>query len=228
MSDKIVVALDGLDLERACGIAGYITLANLEVGVWENTFKIHDLYDRYGQHAIYNLKKNGTRIWIDYKLHDVPTTVGHRTQALKDNGADIVTVHASGGVEMMKAAVDTGITVYAVTVLTSLHDYEVAVIYGKDSSLKVPELAVMAKRAGCHGIVCSPKEVLALSKNPELAGMEFVTPGIRFYESDNHDQARVATPQQALANGATTLVVGREITDKNPEAAYKRLVKCLG
>lgn len=219
MPHRINLALDGLTTESATKLAK-------KVGKKCHALKIHDLLDKHGPIVIQLLKDHGVRnIWVDYKLHDIPKTVNLRAKAHFDNGADIITVHASGGVKMMQAAVESGIKVYAVTILTSLPDYEVSEIYGKDSSLKVPELALMAKEAGCNGIVCSPLELPTLKTMESLRGMEFVTPGVRTPGIGTHDQARVDTPANALSNGATALVVGREVVEAvDPISALENLL----
>lgn len=218
MPNRIALALDGLTLAEA------LTLATT-VGKRCYALKVHDLVDREGSNAISVLKKTGSRIWVDYKLHDVPTTVGHRATALRDSGADIVTVHASGGTEMMAAAVASGLTVFAVTVLTSLSPEQARALHGRDPSEIVPDLAAQAKSAGCHGVVCSPKEVGLLKSDSRLQGMEFVIPGVRSPGVSVDDQKRVDTPVAALRSGATRLVIGRQVVKaKQPQDAFDSLV----
>jgi orotidine-5'-phosphate decarboxylase len=126
---------------------------------------------------------------------------------------------------MMEAAVKSGLTVFAVTVLTSLSPEQCRQIYGRDPSEVVPELALMAKAAGCHGVVCSPKEVGLLSSYSRLRGMEFVIPGVRSPGVSVDDQKRVDTPVATLRAGATRLVVGRQVTKAtSPEDAFNSLV----
>lgn len=207
MPNRINLALDGFTLENA-------VLLSKKIGGRCNALKVHDLVDSEGApRAIPVLKETGTKVWVDYKLHDTSDTVGKRAKALRKNGADIITVHASGGVGMMKAAVDSGANIIAVTILTSLEEYEVNEIYGKLPNLKVPELALKAKEAGCYGIVCSPREVGLLYAMPELEGMKFITPGVRSSGVALNDQKRVDTPRGALLSGADQIVVGRQVTE---------------
>ncbi|KKS17988.1 MAG: Orotidine 5'-phosphate decarboxylase, partial [Parcubacteria group bacterium GW2011_GWC1_41_7] len=190
-SSRIVLAADGLDFRQAGNLVDAIRGRLYAV-------KIHDLWDRHGKDMVTLLKlrgADGLRVWVDLKLHDVPKTVELRALALKDAGADIVTVHASGGVEMMKAAVTSGIDeVYAVTLLTSLGPDEVHVQYGSETSsaVVVRRLALLAKAAGVHGIVCSPQEV-SLVRNAIGEGIKIVVPGVRSVGAEVHDQKRTGT-----------------------------------
>ncbi len=222
MPKRINLALDGFDLECA------VSLSNL-IGGRCNALKVHDLVDLEGApRLIPVLKETGTKVWVDYKLHDTPDTVGKRARALRKNGADIITVHASGEVKMMKAAVDSGALILAVTILTSLEEYEVSKVYGNIPSQKVPEFALMAKEAGCYGIVCSPLEVGLLAAMPELAGMKFVTPGVRSSGVAMNDQKRVGTPRGALLDGAAEVVVGRQVSEaESPLEAFDMLLSEL-
>ncbi len=214
---KLILALDGLTLMQANNLAE-------DIADRAYALKIHDLLDREGPTVIGILKEAGARIWADVKLHDIPATVSNRASALCNHGADIITVHASGGVEMMQAAVDTGVEVFAVTILTSLSESACFSIYGSHPQSAVLSLAEDASAAGCAGIVCSPLEVAILAANSKLRGMKFITPGVRSPDTAVDDQMRTNTPIGALKSGATHLVIGRQVTKaKDPIRAFEKL-----
>lgn len=217
--NRIILAADGLDL-RQC-----LELASKTQGLI-HAIKIHSLYDEVGPSVIETLKQHGAElVWVDVKLHDIPNTVKLRAQVLAKYGADIITVHASGGAEMIEAAVDgagPNTKVYAVTVLTSLNEDQVCLIYGQSTRPAVMTLAASAKASGAHGIVCSAQEVTMFSSCDEFHGMDLVVPGIRSAGQDIGDQKRVDTPAAAILAGATYLVIGRQITQAtDPVAAIR-------
>jgi orotidine-5'-phosphate decarboxylase len=165
-------------------------------------------------------------ILLDLKLHDIPETVRRTMLKFKDFPIMGITVHASGGLEMLKAAVSTEIPVYAVTVLTSIDqdnlDDEGIEITPKNLVLNRADIA---KTAGCAGIIASPLEVEAIRKNIS-SSTEIVTPGIRSSGKDAADQKRTSTPHAAFSKGATRIVVGRPIRDaENPVQAADRIVE---
>lgn len=216
MHSQICLALDNLSKARALQITGMLSQ-------WLFAAKIHDLYDAEGAHAVSELKKVGAKyVWVDAKLHDTKDTVGSRTRALVRNGANIITVHASGGVPMMKAAVDAATSecgdalaeIWGITVLTSLDAKEIAESYGADRTpaRTVLDFALKAKEAGLQGVVCSAEEVEMLSKHPDLQGMRLVVPGTRSPGVAKGQQKRSATPTEAMTRGATLVVVGTEVT----------------
>ncbi len=210
MAKKISLALDGLSLERASKLAA-------RLGKRLRSVKIHDLLDTFGLKAFSALKKRKCTLWIDYKIHDTPDTVASRIKALVKNGAKIITVHASGGVRMMRAAVKAAgsrAEIYAVTVLTSLDGREIARVYGNERSREqiVHELALMAREAGVRTIVCSAQEIAMLKRSPDLAGMRLDVPGTRLKGVALGEQKRTATLAKALADGADELVVGSQVT----------------
>jgi orotidine-5'-phosphate decarboxylase len=197
-----------------------------KIGDRVHAVKVHNLYDAQGPTVVRQLHGAGAkRVWVDVKLHDIPNTVRLRARAIADSGADIITVHASGEIEMMMAAVDAfPFEVFAITVLTSLNEEQVHLLHGQPSKAAVLYLARLAKLAGVDGVVCSPKEVGILAKRPELKGMKIIVPGVRSVGKDAGDQQRVDTPGNAVKNGATYLVVGRQITQaKDPVAALDAL-----
>ena len=228
---KIVLALDGLSVEEA-------TRLTKEVGDRCYAVKIHDLFDAEGESIVRHLTMLGAKVWVDAKLHDIPKTAAKRAATIVWRGARIITVHASGGVEMMKAVVDrlnTGYglvpSVWAVTVLTSLGPQEIARIHGADRMPKqiVLDFALMAKEAGVQGVICSPQEVGMLSKHPDLRGVELITPGVRSLGASIGDQKRTGTPKQAIDDGASFIVVGSQVTEaKDPVAAFNAIAAEIG
>lgn len=206
--EKVIIALDGIEsldrVEELCQLLGKHVYG----------FKIHDLWDREGPVAASIIKLSGARnLWIDMKLHDIPATVAKRAAALARHGADMISVHASGGREMMEAACTSDARIIAVTALTSLKPNDVMHIYGTPPENLVTMLAQDALGAGCHGIVSSPHEVGALAANPAFKNIDLITPGVRSLGADVNDQARVDTPFQAVKSGADLLVVGRQVVD---------------
>lgn len=230
----IIIPLDGMDKNKALEMA-----EKLSGMVWG--FKVNDLLDPYGVSIISELKKYGN-VFADPKLHDIPNTVANRIKKYVAVKADLITVHASGGIEMMRAAVGAsdkigimkaaaGIEEYsqilAVTILTSLDEDTTHNIYGSPVKAKVLQLARDAKLANVDGIVCSAKELGMLSKHEELARLTKVTPGIRpdWYQAEakKEDQKRVMTPAEAIKLGADLLVIGRPITKADdPVEAVER------
>jgi orotidine-5'-phosphate decarboxylase len=205
----IAVALDAPDLETAARWAGLVTphVSTVKVGL--------ELYLRYGPEVVASIRgASGVKIFLDLKLHDIPAPVTGAARAVARLRPDLLTVHAAGGSEVVRAAVqgapDT--VVAAVTVLTSLSsaDLEQIGMMGPMSDA-VRRLAVLGVSAGARGLVCSPQEVAAVRAEvgPDIT---LITPGVRPAGSSADDQARTATPEQALRAGANLLVIGRPIT----------------
>jgi orotidine-5'-phosphate decarboxylase len=203
------------------------------VGQSASTFKVgKELFTAEGPTVVRNLVAAGRRVFLDLKFHDIPTTVAGGVSSAARLGVSMLTVHASGGRAMLEAAVKASANsgespiILAVTVLTSLKDSDMAEIGVEGAvSEQVLRLARLAKSAGCQGVVTSPREAAALRK--EL-GRDFliVTPGVRPAGGANGDQARVSTPAQAIAAGASHIVVGRPITgSKDPAAAARAIVE---
>jgi orotidine-5'-phosphate decarboxylase len=218
---KVILAADEFDRE---GLLEFVK----KIGGKVYCVKIHNLYDQFGPNIVKDLKDAGAaRVWVDFKLHDIPNTVKLRAKALAESGCDIITVHASGGVEMMTAAKEgfgTG-KVYAVTALTSLNDESLNKIYKSGSAEElIVRLAVLVKESGVDGLVCSPKEISAIRSNPDFDNLELVIPGIRSAGVSADDQKRFDTPENALKSGASYLVIGRQITKaENPLEAINSL-----
>lgn len=200
--DCVYLALDGMTFAAATQLAS--RTRDRVAGV-----KIHDLYDKHGPNIITVLKEVGARmVWVDAKLHDIPDTVRLRAKELRAHGTDIITVHASGGIDMMRKAKESGATIYAVSVLTSLTPAQCAHIYDAPPKTVVTRLAALAQEARIDGLVCSALEVADLS----WFDAELIVPGTRSTGVTTHDQQRVDTPSGALRSGATKLVIGRQVT----------------
>ena len=214
---RIIVALDGLGWDSAAALVSQLSERPC-------AYKIHDLWDQRGPGVVRRLLGNGApRIFVDLKLHDIPNTVALRARAVRNAGATMLTVHASGGTEMMRAAVENGPPeIYAVTVLTSLSDGDAHKMYGQPAAAAALRMARLTQCVrGIAGIVCSPQEVGLLATRQDLDGMKFITPGIRPAGKEAADQRRVDTPESAIYAGAHFLVIGRPITQApNPVAAF--------
>lgn len=192
-----------------------------------------ELYYAAGNEIVREIKRRGHKIFLDLKLHDIPNTVRKAMKVLSALDVDMVNVHASGTIEMMKAAKE-GLTredgtrplLIAVTQLTSTSQeaMQSQLLIGATINDTIAKYAQNTKEAGLDGVVCSPLEA-ALVK--EACGQEFmtITPGIRFADSSTDDQVRITTPEKARAIGSDYIVVGRPITAaEDPVAAYRRCV----
>jgi orotidine-5'-phosphate decarboxylase len=152
---------------------------------------------------------------LDLKLHDIPNTVSAAVSSVVDLAPKFLTVHASGGAAMIRAASDAGkdISITAVTILTSLSDQDLLEIgYSEQTKPAAIKLAKLAATNGARSIVCSPFEANEIRKavSPEI---EIITPGVRPAGAELGDQKRVMTPLEALKAGANFIVIGRPITD---------------
>jgi orotidine-5'-phosphate decarboxylase len=191
-----------------------------------------ELFTAEGPRVVERLHGQGRRVFLDLKLHDIPTTVRGAASSAARLGASLLTVHGYGGAAMVEAAVEgagaaTGILV--VTVLTSSDARELGVALGREvpeMGAEVLRLAAIASAARAHGIVCSGQEVAAVrSTHPSLKPL---VPGIRLAGGAAHDQARVVTPERAAADGAAYLVLGRAVTAApDPAAALAAIVETL-
>lgn len=200
------------------------------LGEGADLFKVGlELFTREGPAIVRELRRRDARVFLDLKLHDIPATVAGAVSAAVDAGVDLLTVHASGGTPMLRAAVDAAdgrLQLLAVTVLTSLDEHQLAETWGRDAvhvEDEVLRLARTAVSAGIGGLVASAREAadLRAALGPDV---RLVTPGIRMASGDRHDQARVTTPGEAVLNGADLLVVGRAVTAaSDPAAALTRV-----
>ena len=206
----VAVALDGPDLAT-------ITAWASAAGPYVSTMKVGlEAFLRDGDAAVVSAREasGGRDVFLDLKLHDIPATVGGAARSVAHLAPAFLTVHALGGSAMVRAAVerlpDTRVT--AVTVLTSMSEGDLAAVGLLGPSIQaVRRLAALSVAAGARAIVCSPQEVAAVRAEVGDAAV-LITPGVRPAGSAVGDQARVATPDQALADGADLLVIGRPIT----------------
>ncbi|HVU28936.1 MAG TPA: orotidine-5'-phosphate decarboxylase [Sphingomicrobium sp.] len=220
----IFVALDTQDVHRAAAIARDISgiAAGVKLGL--------EFFFANGDEGVLRIAEHETPVFLDLKLHDIPNTVEKAVRALAHLQPAILTVHAAGGVKMMaaaKAAAPPGTKVVGVTVLTSLDQADLGSI-GVESSpaSQVERLSALAREAGLDGIVCSGAEVAA-ARAAWPDGF-LVVPGVRPEGAELGDQKRVVTPKQALADGASVLVIGRPITNApNPRRAIMDIAAAL-
>jgi orotidine-5'-phosphate decarboxylase len=208
------------------------------VGPGADFYKVGlQLFTREGPPVVEWLRGEGKRVFLDLKLHDIPNTVGRAAASAAALGVDLLTVHAVGGEAMVRAAVEgareggasTGIL--AVTVLTSFDDaaYAAATLNpGVRAAYAVAQYAALAARAGARGVVCAGAEAAAVRRTHGDAFGTLV-PGLRAAGGATHDQARVATPADVRAAGATWVVVGRMVTAAaDPAAAFAAAAAALG
>ncbi len=188
-----------------------------------------ELFTRAGPGLVETLTDSDKRIFLDLKLHDIPNTVAGAVRSAARTGATMITVHATGGRDMMSAAAEAAdgrLAVVAVTVLTSLSRAALAEVLGRsepDPIQEVRRLARMAAAAGLDGVVCSPQEARAV-RDATRPDFSIVTPGIRLAGGEVHDQARVTTPSAAVEGGSDYLVVGRAVTRaSDPAEALARV-----
>lgn len=228
-AERIITALDcprAEALELADKLAGEATW--LKVGM--------TLYYREGPAIVAELKERGFKVFLDLKFHDIPHQVRGAARSAVASGADMITMHTVGGIEMMsagregaeegarEAGIDMPVTL-GITVLTSM-DAPTLESTGvmRPVEQQVRSLAGLAVQAGLSGVVASPKEAAMLR---EVMGSDayIITPGVRPAGSDVGDQKRIATPARALADGASHLVIGRPITQaEDPLAAFRAIV----
>ena len=206
----VAVALDGPDLAtiRAWAAAAGPYVSTMKVGL--------ESFLRDGDAAVHAAREasGGREVFLDLKLHDIPHTVAGAARSVAHLQPTYLTVHATGGSAMVRAAVDElpDTRVTAVTVLTSMSEDDLAAVGLLGPSIEaVRRLAALAVAAGARAIVCSPQEVAAVRAEVGDAAV-LITPGVRPLGSATGDQARLATPEQALADGADLLVIGRPIT----------------
>jgi orotidine-5'-phosphate decarboxylase len=207
MSKTIIVAVDETNLGNFQSVVDSLDsdLCMIKVGSVS--------FNALGHQAISYASNKGFKIFLDLKLHDIPNTVKKSIKGLVSLPIDMMTIHTSGGLEMMKAAkkaVDgTDIKIFGVTALTSLSDEDTSLIFKRTAAEQVNTMLDLAEQAGIDGVVCSPHELSLVTKRESLLS---ITPGIRLKDS-NDDQNRVMTPKEAFKKGANFLVIGRPITE---------------
>ena len=201
----IIVAIDEITLERSTKIIDNLDPQKCIIKIGSVAF------NSIGHEIVKYASKKGFDIFLDLKLHDIPNTVKKSIQGLVSLPICMLTIHTSGGKEMMMAAMKavsgTQIKVFGVTALTSLNDDDTNQIFQRTTLEQVNAMLDLAEEAGIDGVVCSPHELELVSKRNLLS----ITPGIRLQES-NDDQKRVMTPREATDLGADYLVIGRPIT----------------
>lgn len=230
--DRIIIALD-CEADKALSIAYQLAgeAKWVKVGM--------TLYYEYGEELVKILKKRGYNVFLDLKFFDIPHQVHGAAKSATLSNADMITMHAVGGKDMMQAAIegsheaaeilrkDDPITL-AITVLTSMSEDDLAAMgVSRELNEQIKCLAKSATDAGLSGVVASPKEAAMLR---EVLGPDafIVTPGVRPAGADLGDQTRVTTPKQAFDNGASHIVIGRPITGaEDPIAAFRGIVASL-
>jgi orotidine-5'-phosphate decarboxylase len=210
VKSPIILAVDTKDLDTA---KSWIESTNGSI----KTYKFGlEFYLKFGSVGLNKLSDAGDfDIFLDLKLHDIPNTVAAAVSSVADLFPKFLTIHASGGAAMIKAASSAApsISITAVTILTSLSDSDLSEIgYANGSKLSAIALAKLAVANGARSIVCSPFEAADIRATVGK-DVEIITPGVRPAGTELGDQKRVMTPKQAIAAGANYLVIGRPITD---------------
>ena len=202
----IIVAIDEIDFNRASDILDKLDSKKCMVKIGSVSF------NSIGREIISYASKKGFDIFLDLKLHDIPNTVQKSIEGLISLPIKMLTIHTSGGKDMMRAAMEAvsgnDIKIFGVTVLTSLSNDDTNEIFKRTTSEQVNAMLDMAESAGIDGVVCSPHELELVSKRESLLS---ITPGIRLQNSKD-DQKRVMTPKEAIDLGSDYLVIGRPIT----------------
>jgi len=233
MANPIIVALDVPTVDRALALAEQLAPA---VGA----FKVgSELFTSTGPDIVRRIRATGAAVFLDLKFHDIPNTVAKAVAAATRLDVQMLTIHASGGLEMMRVAQLSaqqtanaqGLPVplvLGVTVLTSMDAGELnSVGLPPNPAKQVERLAALTVDAGLQGLVCSPLELAVLRQ--KLPGtLQLVTPGIRGPDDIAEDQKRTLSAAEAIAAGANWLVIGRPIYNAaNPRAAVERILKSL-
>ena len=229
--DRVIVALDVADRDAALRIVEQVSGL---VGM----FKIgSQLFTAEGPQLVREIITSGERVFLDLKFHDIPNTVAGAVESAARLGVSILNVHTLGGSEMMRAAAhavgDRGLlwitrpAVLGVTVLTSMDKADLADVgIPLDLTAEVVRLATLARDSGLDGIVASPHEIRLIRECITAERFIILTPGIRPAWTAKGDQKRIATPVDAIRDGADFIVIGRPITDSpDPRAAAERILE---
>lgn len=226
MNSPIILAVDTDEIDVA---KNWVSQTSDYVGL----FKLGlEFFLRFGAQGVREIQsQTDKKIFLDLKLHDIPNTVNGATNQVADLKPRFLTVHASGGKEMVKAAVTAApeVEITAVTILTSLNQLQLTEIGFSGSTLeRATELAKLAVSAGARAIVCSPLEISAI-RGVIPNEVAIITPGIRpLDQSNSDDQKRTMDPKSALAKGADYLVIGRPISAaKSPQEAAKSILESI-
>ena len=202
----IIVAIDEITFNKASSIIDNLDSTKCMVKIGSVAF------NSIGHKVIDYAAEKGFDIFLDLKLHDIPNTVKKSIKGLTNLPIKMITIHISGGKDMMVAAMEavsgTDVKVFGVTALTSLNDDDTNKIFQRNASDHVNAMLDLAESAAIDGVVCSPHELDLVSKRESLLS---ITPGIRFKDL-NDDQSRVMSPEEAINLGANYLVIGRPIT----------------
>ena len=205
----IIVAIDEINLKKASVILNNLDPKKCMVKIGSVSF------NSIGQEIIFYAAERGFDIFLDLKLHDIPNTVRKSIEGITSLPISMLTIHISGGRDMMKATMDAvsgrEIKIFGVTALTSLSDEDTNKIFKRTASDQVEAMLDLAELVGIDGVVCSPHELELVGKRKSLLS---ITPGIRL-DNLNDDQKRTMTPKEALNLGADYLVIGRPITASN-------------
>jgi len=205
----IIVAIDETNFVKASEILNSLDSKKCMIKIGSVAF------NSMGHEIIYHTAEKGFDIFLDLKLHDIPNTVKKSIEGLASLPIQMLTIHTSGGKDMimaaMEAASNTKIKIFGVTALTSLSDYDTDTIFQRTASEHVNKMLDLADAANIDGVVCSPHELKLVTSRKSLLS---ITPGIRLQDSDD-DQNRVMTPKEAIDLGANYLVIGRPITESN-------------
>ena len=203
----IIVAIDEINFVKASEIINKLDSKKCMIKIGSVAF------NSIGQDIVHYASEKGFDIFLDLKLHDIPNTVKKSIKGLASLPIKMLTIHTSGGIDMMmsamEAAAKTNIKIFGVTALTSLGDKDAYNIFQRTALEQVNKMLDLADLAGIDGVVCSPHELELVNRRKSLLS---ITPGIRLQDS-NDDQKRVMTPKEAINLGANYLVIGRPITE---------------
>ena len=232
-SDKIIVALDGMDRNEAISfLKSCPDISWIKVGL--------ELFTKEGPTIIKTFKDMDKKIFLDLKFHDIPNTMSSASYHVSKLGVDIISLHASAGLKALQLSKEATIKgareinnkppeVIAITVLTSISPQNFKYELNRESSIEenVLSLSKLTYDAGLDGCVCSPLEVKSLRDKYD-DNFKLITPGIRFLIDDINDQSRVMSPVDAISNGASKIVVGRAITkSNNPNKIFSEICNSI-
>jgi orotidine-5'-phosphate decarboxylase len=230
VKDRLVVALDFPNRAGAIRIAERLSglVGMFKIGI--------ELYTAEGPSLVREIVESGERVFLDLKFHDIPNTVAGAVRSALSLGVSILNVHSLGGAEMMRAAAREAArfpstaerpAVLAVTVLTSMDKADLAQVgVSCEVEDEVVRLATLARDSALDGVVCSPREIRLIRRQIPSEDFIILTPGIRPAWSSSGDQKRIATPAQAIGDGANYIVIGRAITSgDDPRGAAERVLE---
>ena len=232
-SDKIIVAIDGMDRNEAISFLKECPdISWVKVGL--------ELFTKEGPNIINTFKDMDKKIFLDLKFHDIPNTMSSASYHASKLGVDIISLHASAGLKALQLSKEATIKgareinskppeVIAITVLTSISPQNFKYELNRESSIEenVLSLSKLTYDAGLDGCVCSPLEVKSLRDKYD-DNFKLITPGIRFLIDDINDQSRVMSPVDAISNGASKIVVGRAITKSiNPSKVFSEICNSI-